>query len=64
MSQIWIISRLVVVNEGKINGLSPIEQALSQRVQGVEDSRTQVNYYKYYKGLKLFRKSYELCLEI
>ncbi len=39
---LWIISRLVVVNQGKINGLSPIEQALSQRVQGVKDSRIRV----------------------
>jgi hypothetical protein len=38
----------------------------TNRVQGVEDSRIQVkvNYYKSFKGLKLFQKSYELCLEI
>ena len=34
----WIIFRLVVINEGKRNVLFPIEQALSQRVQGIKDS--------------------------
>ena len=33
---------IIVVNQGKINGLFPIEQALSQRVQGVKDSRVRV----------------------
>jgi hypothetical protein len=36
----------VVVNQGKVNGLFPIEQALSQRVQGVKDSRVRVKCLK------------------
>jgi hypothetical protein len=33
---IRIISRLVVVNEGKINGLFAIDKFLSQKVQALE----------------------------
>ena len=59
--------------------LSPIEQALSHRIRGVRDSRVRVtrsaffqavrrndqrSMLKNYKELKVWKKSYELCLEI
>jgi hypothetical protein len=46
---LWIITRLVVVNLGKISITSPIEPVCSQRVQGFKGSRIQVKSKKIFK---------------
>jgi len=43
---------------------SRFQGAKAPRLQGVEDSRSQVKMLKSYKELKVWQKSYRLCLEI
>ena len=49
---------------GKINGLSPIKQVLSQKVQGAKDSRGQVVNQKITKSLKSGKSHSNASLEI